>query len=83
MVSINCEFIVKTAAYLADVSADLARPCEEDDALHPFFGRQASFPREIMEMGDETFKDVLHAGVRVVGVNEVNILSDVVGVQIL
>ena len=34
-------------------------------------------------MGDETFEDVPHAGIGVVGVNEVNILSDVVGVQIL
>jgi hypothetical protein len=68
---------------LPHVRADLTSLRKEIDACHPFFGRQAGFPREIVKMCSEAFEDVLHTSVWVVGVDEIDILGDVVSVQVL
>lgn len=69
-------------AHLAHVRADLARLGQKIDACHPFFRRQSRLSRKVVDMRDQSLKDVFHTGIRIVGVNKVDVVRDVVGVQV-
>jgi len=69
--------------YLADVGACLARRGQKLQAGHPFSFAQTRFPREVMEMGDESLQDVFQSGIRVLRVDQDDIIGDVFYIQIL
>ena len=55
---------------------------QEIDSCHPFFGAEAGFAREVVEVGDEALHDVFHAWVWVVGVGDDGVFGDVVDGQV-
>ena len=59
--------------FLSGVGADLAGGSEKVDAGHPFRGGKAGFQGEGVEVGDEPFEDVFHAGVGVLRVDQVDV----------
>ena len=60
----------------------MPRGREELDPRHPLLRRQAGFSREVMEVDNKALEDVLEARIRVVGIDCVHVLGDVVDRQI-
>jgi len=69
--------------YLADVGACLARCGQKLQAGHPFSFAQTGFPRKVMEMSDESLQDVFQSGIRVLRVDQDDVIGDVFYIQIL
>lgn len=69
-------YLPYVCTYLPDLS-------EELDACHPFVKAQACLAREVVEVGDQPFHNVLQPWVAALRIDADYILSNVVDCQVL
>lgn len=82
LVSLDPRTLLIACSYLSDIRAHLTGPREELDTSHPFAAREANLARKVVEVRDQALEDVFHARVGLVGVDQVDIVGDVVGIEI-
>lgn len=71
------------AAYLSHITAYLTDLRQELQAGHPLFGAEPGLARKVVQVGDQPLQHVLQAGILAEGVDEDDILGDVVDGEIL
>lgn len=68
--------------YLSDIRTNLTSLCQELNPSHPLASAQPRLASKVMQMHDESFKDILHTCIRVVGIDPDDVLGNVVDVQV-
>jgi hypothetical protein len=69
-------------AYLSHIRTHLPRFRQEIYPRHPFISRKSRFPREVMDVRDKSFEDVLEAWILASRIDQMNIVRNVLNCKV-